>query len=339
MSYAGEAVRVRVPARSALLGNPSDGFKGATIAFAIPERGAELEARRRGEGVALEASGEALRFASGHELVETATAGEYPAEGPLALMMAAVKRLLERDGSTPAAGFELRLLRSTIPAQVGLAGSSAIVTGALRAVAPLLGQELGPAELPALALACESEELGIVAGLQDRVVQSHGGLLFMEFDPSLAPTGGRYEALDPTLLPPTFVAYLPRGARTGSGVTHARVRERFDRGEPDVVATMGQIAELARAGREALVRGERDRLGELMRRNVELRGQVYELDRRHLALVALADELGAPANYTGSGGAIVGLLPQDGGAGQLRAAFARRLGAELVLPKLEQPLG
>ena len=39
------------------------------------------------------------------------------------------------------------------------------------------------------------------------MVQTYGGLVFMDFD-SAHPRGGRYEALDPDLLPPLFVAWL-----------------------------------------------------------------------------------------------------------------------------------
>ena len=71
--------------------------------------------------------------------------------------------------------------RTTIPREVGLAGSSAIVIATLRALAGLAGPPIDPELLPALALSVETDELGIAAGLQDRVVQTYGGLVFMDF--------------------------------------------------------------------------------------------------------------------------------------------------------------
>jgi len=47
---------------------------------------------------------------------------------------------------------------------------------------------------PALALAVETEDLGIAAGLQDRVAQAYQGLVFMDFE------RGRNARLDASLL-------------------------------------------------------------------------------------------------------------------------------------------
>lgn len=78
--------------------------------------------------------------------------------------------------------------------QVGLAGSSAILTAVLRAVLRFYGfgtEEKAAAiglsrdALPAFVLSVESDELGIAAGLQDRVVQSYEGAVHMDFKPAL----------------------------------------------------------------------------------------------------------------------------------------------------------
>lgn len=36
-------------------------------------------------------------------------------------------------------------------------------------------------EFPSIILSVETDELGIAAGLQDRVIQCYGGLVFMDF--------------------------------------------------------------------------------------------------------------------------------------------------------------
>ena len=66
--------------------------------------------------------------------------------------------------------------------------------------------------MASLALRVETDELGIPAGLQDRVIQSYEGLVSMDFakhemreDRGL--TYGRYESLDAGLLKNCFVAY------------------------------------------------------------------------------------------------------------------------------------
>ena len=324
-------VAARVPARSALVGNPSDGFGGATIAFALPTLRALVTATEAG-AVTIDAGAARLSFRDAAELVAAGEAGAYPPDGPLALAMAAAKRLCERarDAGTSldGLGFELGVHDSTIPPRVGLAGSSAIVIGVLRALGELLGHEPGPDALPSLALECETAELGVAAGLQDRVVQAHGGLAFMEFGHA-HPSGYRHEALDPALLPPLLVAWLAE-AGTDSGAAHRAVRERFAAGDREVTDVMAEIAALARAARTALLERDVDALGALMPRNFDLRRRIYPLDLRPVALVETAREHGLAANYTGSGGAIVALADDVERTARLRARLAR-LGCDSLL--------
>jgi glucuronokinase len=324
--------RAEIAARSALVGNPSDAFGGATIAFTIPGLSTTVEAEPADE-VMLEAHGTQLRFADAAELVAAGRAGRYPPGGELALLMAAAKRWSEwyagqAQGLNEVA-FRLAVADSTIPPRVGLAGSSAVVVGALRALGDAHGARIEGPRLPRFALACEAEELGITAGLQDRVVQSRGGLVFMDFDDT-HPAGGEYTQLSERLLPPLVIAWL-RDAGSDSGATHTDVRERFERGDREVIDAMEEIAWLARAAREALENDDQAALGGLMVRNLAIRKQIYTLDPRHEELVETAAGLGLPANYTGSGGAIVALR-RDVAEDDLRDAFAA-LGAEvLVVP-------
>ncbi len=99
--------------------------------------------------------------------------------GGLRLLKAAVRRFADhcRERGTPIdeRAFSIRY-ETDIPRGVGLGGSSAIVTAAIRAMAEFLGVEVERDELPDLALSVETRELGIAAGLQDRVAQAYGGL-------------------------------------------------------------------------------------------------------------------------------------------------------------------
>ncbi len=89
-----------------------------------------------------------------------------------------------------------------------------------------------------MALAVETDELGIAAGLQDRVTQAHGGLMFMDFSPSAG--AHAYERLDPALLPPLLIAWRA-DAGGDSGAVHAPLRERHARGEPVVVDALQEL--------------------------------------------------------------------------------------------------
>ena len=66
------------------------------------------------------------------------------------------------------------MFETNVPRQVGLAGSSAIITALWKALMVFydVSEEQIPLELQAsLVLKVEQEELGIAAGLQDRVIQ------------------------------------------------------------------------------------------------------------------------------------------------------------------------
>jgi glucuronokinase len=262
------------PARAALLGNPSDGYGGAVLAFAFTDFAARVE---RCEGI-----------------------DAHPDAVPLL-------RAAARRGDADGAGLRLR---TTIPREVGLGGSSAIVIAALRAV----GVDKPPDEVARMALAVEVEDLGIAAGLQDRLVQAHGGVLLMDF------AEGTVEALDPGLLPPLFVAWR-EDAGAPSGHFHGDLRARFERGERAVVAAMAELGDVARAGTAALRAGDHAQLHRLVDRTFDLRASIADLDARHVRMVELARAAAASANYAGSGGAIAGTLRSADAFEPLHAAL------------------
>jgi galactokinase/mevalonate kinase-like predicted kinase len=252
-------------ARAALAGNPSDGYGGAVLAVTLPELTARASAVPSTE----------LRIDPPSQLVE-ATARRYARE-------------LDRS----AINTEIKW-HTTIPRAVGLGGSSAIVIAVLRA----LGCALAPDDLASLALAIEVEELGITAGLQDRVAQAYGGLTFMDF------ASRRYEPLDRGLLPPLVIAWHA-GAAEDSSVVHADLRARFDAGDTRLAAAMLDLAAHARNARDALLAGDLDQFGRCLDASFDLRVGIVSLDPKHVAMIELARSRGARANYTGSGGAIV----------------------------------
>jgi glucuronokinase len=256
-------------ARAALAGNPSDGYGGAVVAFTI----GSLQA----------------------QAVATASAGSSVTP-PNALVEAAVHRFARE--LEPAAHSSAVQWSTSIPRRVGLGGSSAIVIAVLRALGGLYGVDLERPDLAALALAVEAEDLGIAAGLQDRVAQSYGGLTFMEFGQP-----PRCEQLEPSLLPPVVVAWRADAA-ADSGLVHAGLRTRFQDGDPAIRAAIAELAAAARDARTALLAGDFDELARSSDRSFDARQGMMALDPRHVAMVHAARAHGAGANYAGSGGAI-----------------------------------
>ena len=293
-------------ARTGLAGHPSDGYGGATLSVTLRNFAAEVEV------VAA-------------DRLDIAPAGDdqWP-EGGERLVRAAIARF-ERDCAPLPTRVRVRY-RSGIPREVGLGGSSAIVIATLRALAELTSTTITVERLPHIALACETEELGIAAGLQDRVVQAYGGLVFMDF------ARGVHEPLDPTLLPPLFVAWHPT-AGGASGAAHAGVRARFEAGEPRVVAAMETLARLAHEARAALQAPDHTAFAATLDAGYDVRASVFDLDPRHAAMIATARELGLSATYTGSGGAIAGIAADPERTDALRArlhADGVRIEAALV---------
>ncbi|KAL0431618.1 UNVERIFIED_CONTAM: Glucuronokinase [Sesamum radiatum] len=107
---------------------------------------------------------------------------------------------------------------TNIPRQTGLSGSSAIVCAALSCLLDFYQvRNLIKVEVrPNLILNAE-KELGIVAGLQDRVAQVYGGLVYMDFDKKrMEELGhGEYTVMDLNLLPPLYLIYAENPSDSG----------------------------------------------------------------------------------------------------------------------------
>lgn len=262
----------RAPARAALAGNPSDGYGGAVLAVTV-------------EAFAAQA------------LVRPAATGDAAGGAEPTLVEATVRRFY-RD-VLPAAPPSRAAWSTTIPRSVGLGGSSAIVIATLRALCAHHGLELGSVDLAELALSVEVDDLGIAAGLQDRIAQSFGGVTFMDFG-----RPPRYERLDSALLPPLLVAWREHTGSSSGGV-HGDLRRRYDAGDPGLQKAMAELAGLARAARDALLAGDHATLGRCADASFDVRTRILTLDPRHVEMVHIARSAGAAANYAGSGGAIV----------------------------------
>jgi glucuronokinase len=175
---------------------------------------------------------------------------------------------------------------------------------------------------PSLVLSVETDELGIAAGLQDRVIQVYGGLVYMDFSrESMVEKNelmcGVYERLDPTLLPPLYLAYSTDVGEP-TEVFHNNLRARYNHGEPAVVEAMGEFADLAEQSRTELLAGRPDRLARLIDRNFDLRCTICQLPAQHVEMVRRARRVGASAKFAGSGGAIVGTYRDEAMFGELK---------------------
>jgi galactokinase/mevalonate kinase-like predicted kinase len=191
---------------------------------------------------------------------------------------------------------------------------------------------------PSLVQSVETEELGIAAGLQDRVIQVYEGLVYMDFAPEKLREQagflcGQYESLDPALLPPIYVAYNTDVSEP-TEVFHNDVRGRFNRGDATVVRAMGRFAALAFQAREALLARDADRLSQLMNENFDTRRSIYQLPEAQIRMVEVARSTGASAKFAGSGGAIIGTY-RDEALFQDLAARLGEIGCRVIKPLID----
>jgi glucuronokinase len=317
-------IRSHAYPRAALIGNPSDGYYGKTIAFTFSDFAAEIVLYETPELAILPSVRDGSVFRDiDHLAADVRLFGYY---GGIRLLKAAIKRFHDYCGdqglALHARNFTIRY-SSTIPNLVGLAGSSAIITACMRALLAFYDVAIPKPQLANLIRAVENVELDIAAGLQDRVAQVYQGLVYMDFDRELMERQGfgRYEPLNAATLPPLFIAFRT-DLSEGSEIYHNNLRERFERGEPEVLQAMRQWAALTDQARDALAAGNARRLGELMNANFDLRATLTRVSDGNRRLIETARSVGASANFSGSGGAIVGTCEDEAMFRRLQAAFA-----------------
>jgi glucuronokinase len=295
-------------ARAGLLGNPSDGYFGKTVALLVRNFRARVLLYPSARLEIRPSKADMPVFDSLDELYRlTRWRGYY---GGIRILQAVIMRFVdycrEQGIELEERNFTLEY-ESTIPLRLGMGGSSAIVTAALRALCQYF-QVTVPLPVQAkLVLEAETREIGMPAGPQDRVIQVYEGLVYMNFERELMVTRGygEYERLDPALLPPVYLAYRTTLSE-GTEVFHNNIRERWRNGDPEIVDAMSTWARYAEEGRAALLARDYPALDRLIDANFDLRAKIYQIDGGNYEMIRAARSVGASANFAGSGGAIVG---------------------------------
>jgi glucuronokinase len=320
-------------ARAGLLGNPSDGYFGRTIALSARNFRARVLLYPSARLEIKPSKADMPVFESLDDLhATTRWRGYY---GGIRIIQALLVRFMDYCREQ---GFELDNrnftleYETTIPLRLGMGGSSSIIIAALRAVSEYFGVDIPLPVQAKLALETETKELGVPAGPQDRVIQVYEGLVYMNFARELMQTRGygEYEKLDTGLLPNIYIAYRT-SLSEGTEVFHNNVRERWNRGDADVVNAMQRWADIAAEGREALLGRDYERLNRLIDENFDLRKRIYRIDPGNLEMIETARATGASANFAGSGGAIVGAYPDEAVYRKLEQAM-KPLGVAVLKP-------
>jgi len=332
-----QIIRKRSYARAGLLGNPSDGYHGKTISIIIRNFWATVVLYEWDSIEIILAERDRARFRSIHDLAKDVQLHGY--YGGIRLVKATINRFVNYCQAQRLAlhdqNFSIRY-ETNIPQQVGLAGSSAIITATLRALMAFYEVEIDLPAQPTLVKSVE-EELGIAAGLQDRVIQCYEGMVYMDFSQAQEQLSGGlahyyYQAMSPSLLPNIYVAYNISLSEP-TEIFHNDIRSRYNRGEKEVVLAMQHFASLAEQGQEALQLGDVERLGALVNENFDTRRRLYHLHSWQVEMVDTARACGASAKFAGSGGAIIGTY-QGETMYQDLCAQMEQIGSKVIKPQV-----
>ncbi|NOX55420.1 MAG: GHMP kinase [Planctomycetes bacterium] len=340
-----QILRRQAYARAGLVGNPSDGYHGKTISIIVRNYSARVVLYEWEDLELILSQEDHCRFKNVQELLHDVELHGY--YGGIRLVKATVKKFVEycnrRGLRLHDRNFSVRY-ETDIPRQVGLAGSSAIIVATLRALMDFYDVAIPKEVQPSLVLSVEQEELGITAGLQDRVIQVYEGLVYMDFsrEAMRAIEGyqcGRYEPLDPALLPPLYLAFST-AASEPTEQTHAPLRTRYEHGDPEVLRAMQRFAELAEEARDAILSQDAQRLGRLIDENFDLRRRICDLAPSHVKMVETARHVGASAKFAGSGGAIIGTYRDEAMFERLKMEL-EAIGCQVIQPIIhcEVPAG
>lgn len=335
-------IRTTAYPRAGLIGNPSDGYFGKTIAFAFRNFSAEIELWESPELELLPSRRDHSVFKSMAALHGDVKRNGY--YGGFRLLKATAKAFFDycqqRGITLDARNFTLRY-KSDVPNRVGLAGSSAIITACTQALMGFYNVTISRHSMANLVLSVENQELSIPAGLQDRVAQAYQGVVFMDFNREImeARGYGQYEQLNPALLPTVFIAYR-EDLSEGTEVFHNDLRARWQRGEPDVIEAMKYWAGLTLEFRQAMTDGDLPAMHRLINANFDKRASLYNVGEGNRDLVETARRTGASAKFAGSGGAIVGIYDGEEMLQRLTEVFAPkgvRVFKPDLAPELEHP--
>ncbi|KAK7069818.1 hypothetical protein SK128_016027 [Halocaridina rubra] len=323
-----DPIMKRAYARIGLMRNPSDGFYGKTISLSIANFWAEVTITESSTlRLIPHPLNDPTEFGSLADLHGISDKEGYL--GGLRLLQATCKKFyhycVNRGIALARRNFTLSY-DTNIPRQVGLAGSSAIVTATLKCLMAffnLTDHDMPQTSQPQFILDVEKEELRINAGLQDRVVQIYEGLVYMDFTQSLMESQGHgnYEHID-TRLPPLFLVYLPNPS--DSGKIHSDVSLRWHRGDEEVKKGMRKFAELTDKAAVAIKNQEWASLADLMNENFNVRRQLYgdgALGADNLRMIEIGRSFGAAVKFPGSGGAVLGLLNDQSKMDELQRAY------------------
>lgn len=321
--------------RAAVIGNPSDGYFGKTIAFLFSNFRSTVQLYHSPELKIYPQGLDITSFDSIHQMVENVNLNGY--YGGIRLLKGTIKvfydycekQNIQLDGRN----FTIRY-HSNIPLRLGLAGSSAIITACMKALMSFYNVAIPKPVMANLVLSVETEELGIAAGLQDRVAQAYEQPVYMDFEKSTMQKQGygNYEELEADNFKNMYIAFR-KNLSEGTEVVHNNLRARYNIGEKVVLDAMEKWIGLTDAYRAALKQNDQLAIHDLINENFDLRKSLIPISQGNVEMVETARSVGASAKFTGSGGAIIGTYRDESMFDQLVKLLGKKE-IEVIKPKI-----
>ena len=214
------------------------------------------------------------------------------------------------------------------PAGSGLGTSSTLVTAVLGAFTEWLKLPLGEYDLAQLAYDIERNDLGMAGGKQDQYAATFGGVNFMEFYDKGKVIVNPLRIKDQVLneLSNNIVLFYTKTSRISSEIIQAQ-QKNVENESKKAVEAMHRLKELAIQMKEAVLKGELDKIGNLLNVSWEHKKQMAsgisntQIDRIYEAALK-AGATGGKISGAGGGGFMFFYCP-----GNTRYSVLKALGA------------
>jgi D-glycero-alpha-D-manno-heptose-7-phosphate kinase len=186
---------------------------------------------------------------------------EIAFDGQLDLIKGVINKFRSRYGLNN--GFRI-FVHSDAPPGSGLGSSSAIAVAVIVAFAKLVKLPLTPYELAELAYEIERVDVGIKGGKQDQYASSFGGMNFIEFNKDITVVNPlRIEKSILNELEYSLILGYIGSTRASSKIIEKQIKN-YKEKQKDALSAMDNIKKLAFEMKNALLRGELHRFGELL---------------------------------------------------------------------------
>lgn len=238
-----------------------------------------------------------------------------PLDGNLDLIKGIYNRIVKDFAQKPLS-FELTTFVDAPPGS-GLGSSSTLVVAIVGAFVEWLKLPLGEYDIAHLAFSIEREDLKMAGGKQDQYAATFGGVNFMEFSANDKVIVNPLRIKETTLheLENNLILFFTETSRVSSDIIEKQRSNVTNKNEASISA-MHNLKEQAQWMKESLLRGEVDKIGEILHYGWENKRQMAEgisnsmIDDIYNSAVK-AGATGGKISGAGGGGFMIFYAPEN----------------------------